>query len=76
LYNYTYCDDFTESKFKYLKEKLFPDVPDDNLIDGIPLTQGALQYIFKSNTTTPLIGYMFFDCQRELVIKAGSVNII
>jgi len=71
LYNYSYVEDFTEDRMLNLKPELFPDIPNENLIDGVSLTNANLQYTFSAQTTGNLVGYVFYECLKEVTLKSG-----
>lgn len=74
LYNWSWCEDFTEWKTSKIKE-LWPEVPDDNLIDGLPLI-GNVQYNIISTSVANLNNYLFTVFLREVRISGANITLI
>jgi hypothetical protein len=76
LYNWSYIEDFTAIDKKKLMQYLWPDVPEDNLIDGLPMGADQIQYMIQSTSLSNLTNYFFTVFQREVRIGDGQITII
>ncbi len=74
LYNWSYVENFTGDDKKFLKT-LYPEVSEENLIDGLPLV-GQLTYNVISTSVVNLTNYFFTIFQREIRITKTGIFII
>ena len=74
LYNYAWCDNFTEKHDQFLKT-LFPDIPSENLIDGIPMSKDQFKYSVDFTSAAALTYYIFSVWLREVTITGSLITI-
>jgi len=74
LYNWSHVENFCEENYKFLKD-LFPEVPKDNLVDGIPMLN-QIQYNIVSNSAVNLINVMFSVFLRTLRISGENITLM
>jgi len=74
LYNYAWCDNFTEKHDQFLKT-LFPDIPSENLIDGIPMSRDQFKYSVDFTSAAALTYYIFSVWLREVTITGSLITI-
>jgi hypothetical protein len=76
LYNWSYIEDFTSAEKRKLGKYLWPEVPEDNLIDGLPLGSEQMQYMIQSTSAVNLTNYFFTVFLREVRIGDGQITIL
>lgn len=74
LYNWAWCDNFTEGHDQFLKT-LFPGIPSDNLADGMPMTTESLKYSIDFTNAAPLTNFIFSVWLREVTITGSLISI-
>jgi hypothetical protein len=74
LYNYAWCDNFTYKHNQFLKT-LFPNIPSENLVDGIPMSKNMFKYNIDSTSVVGLTNYVFSVWLREVTISGSLITI-
>jgi hypothetical protein len=76
LYNWSYQDDFTCLPRKDLYSTIYPDIPYDNLIDGLPLLdQQQILYNVISTSAVALTNYFFIVSTKHVTLADGVVTV-
>jgi hypothetical protein len=74
LYNWSYCENFCEDNYQFLRT-LFPEVPEENLIDGLPLLGGQVQYNIISTSVINVTNVLFTVFLRNLRISGEIISL-
>ncbi len=74
LYNWCWVEDFLGDDKEFIKT-LYPDLPEENLIDDLPLV-GQVTYQVISISATNLTNYFFTIFQRQVRINKAGISIM
>ena len=74
LYNWSHEENFCEENYRFLKD-IFPEVPEDNLVDGIPMLN-QIQYNIVFNSAVNLTNVMFSVFLRTLRISGENITFV
>ena len=71
--NWFWAEHFTGLNKVFLKD-LFPDLDENNLVLGIPLSDQQITYQFNETSNVALNSWVFFVTQRTVRIDGSNVS--